>query len=1300
MEVIPYASFLFFIFMTLSLLTLNTGGCSSPMKNASICTYVNNIAFSPDIVFLQETNDLVENSPCWSLWTSYTPITAPGHVRGSGIVTLYKSGSINVIDSQVLFDSYILYVKVQIENQLFHLYNVLIPQDNKIALEAIGCLANDFVKHSDGDILLGGDFNSTLNPSLDRLCMPTEHRPKVADALKNVTQSNNLCDIWRRLHPFEKKFSWQRNNPHNIYGVSKARLDRFYIPFRSVSSTYSCIILPCSLSDHCAISLKVKLSSPRKQGSAFWHFNNALLEDSNFTSIITQFWTDWRNEKCNFPNISTWWDFGKCHVKSLSQMYGSKLANEKRETLIKLNKTIDALQSEPNLSDDTRNVLTEQRNELNSLISNQARGALVRSRFQLANEIDTSSSFFYNLEKSNSTAKTISHIRLSSGILTEDQSDIKAHVHDFYKNLYKSAPIDRNCFKTLFSNLPKLDSDESEQLDTTLTIEEVNTAVLQLGNNKSPGLDGLTSEFYRVFWPILKDDYLSVLNYAIHSGTLPHSFRRAVITLIPKKGDLADIANWRPVSLLNSDYKIFAKVLANRLKLCISEIVHKDQSYCIPGRTIYDNLNLIRDVISYSNNENIPLAILNLDQKKAFDNIDHEYLFCTMKAMGIGDFFISCTKLLYNNAEGLVKVCGSLTAPFAFDKGIRQGCPLSGILYSIAIEPFLHLLRQRLNTYSLELPCTDTYCSVSAYADDISIFVTSDKAFGIISDVYDVFKKSSAACLNYNKSKGLWVGCWTSRDDKPLGFQWNNEGLLFLGVYLGNSVKYTNQNWLKCKEKLSKTLSRWTSLSKSLSFKGKVLVANQLAASKIFHQLAILSPPQRTLNELQDMLINFIWSGKRHLIKKQTLYQESDKGGLGLACLQARILTFRLSFLQRFLSLSSHSAYEMCSYNLKKYKHFGFDFVLFLLDLDPKFYFSIPCYYSELLSAWRTSGARIEVSSLSLNHVLNIPLNYPHLAPCTAQGDMVFPARLFACGIKFIKQLLNLTNGAWLRADEFVLPSIMQRSSIRLLQLELSKLHGSLIELFPSFFSATGLRHRIPLIDLATHITSPFSIKIDNNDFFIMKAHCLYRLLNRLVNSLPSFMLTHWHKIGVLSSSTPITWTEIYRLPSSKRDGDIQYKLMHNAVPSLPVLHHLNSEISPLCVRCGERGTILHLFFFCKFLKPALDLLHHLISSLLPTVRVKFEHYWTLVSCARGRCREAVHLANYLIITLKSILYWLYRNSHSFDPLPPWKLRIKNRILLDYEFYKLQNNLDAFHKRWSHSDLLFSVEGNTLTWLI
>ena len=122
---------------------------------------------------------------------------------------------------------------------------------------------------------------------------------------------------------------------------------------------------------------------------------------------------------------------------------------------------------------------------------------------------------------------------------------------------------------------------------------------------------------------------------------------------------------------------------------------------------------VVENAINCCNFNDVPLAVVNLDQKKAFDNVDHGYLFNTMRAMGFGDAFVSYIKLLYNGAQSLVKVCSSLTAPVAFDKGIRQGCPLSGLLYSIAIEPFLNQLRNNLNNLSFLLPGTDNFVSVS-----------------------------------------------------------------------------------------------------------------------------------------------------------------------------------------------------------------------------------------------------------------------------------------------------------------------------------------------------------------------------------------------------------------------------------------------------------------------------------------------------------------------------------------------------------------------------------------------------------
>ena len=470
---------------------------------------------------------------------------------------------------------------------------------------------------------------------------------------------------------------------------------------------------------------------------------------------------------------------------------------------------------------------------------------------------------------------------MDSGEITQNISLIKNHVSNFYNSVYSKISTDDGARVNILNDLSRLDPLEAEDLERPLSLEELDTAVGQLSKDKTPGLDGLSGEFYQTFWPILKNYLISVLNYSLFTGSLPRSFGRAVITLLPKKGDLADIANWRPVSLLNNDYKILGRLLANRLKECIGSVVAEDQTYCVPGRSIHDNVSLIRDIIDYANENGVPLAVINLDQKKAFDNVDRGYLFDTMRAMGFGDRFLDYIKILYSGSESLVKICGSLTAPFSVEKGIRQGCPLSGLLYSIAIEPFLNRLRGEVGDAGFWMPGTDTSCSVSAYADDVSVFVSSERGFGAVGDTYDLFARASVARLNTRKTQGMWAGSWIGRSDRPLNFSWNDDGLSFLGVHLGNTKTYNDQNWKNCKTRLIETLASWSGISTSLSFKGRVLIANQLAASKTFHCMAVLTPPDDFLSELQQQLVDFVWSNKRHLLKKRIMYQRPDKGGGG-----------------------------------------------------------------------------------------------------------------------------------------------------------------------------------------------------------------------------------------------------------------------------------------------------------------------------------------------------------------------------------------------------------------------------------
>ncbi|CAM2098249.1 unnamed protein product [Caretta caretta] len=132
--------------------------------------------------------------------------------------------------------------------------------------------------------------------------------------------------------------------------------------------------------------------------------------------------------------------------------------------------------------------------------------------------------------------------------------------------------------------------------------------------------------------------------------------------LVAKKGDLRDLRNWHPVSLLSTDYKIVAKAISLRLGSVMADVIHPDQTYTVPGRSIFDNLFLVRDLLS-------------LDQEKAFDRVDHGYLLRTLQAFGFGPQFVSFIRVLYASAECLVRLNWTLTEPVNFGRGVRQGAP-------------------------------------------------------------------------------------------------------------------------------------------------------------------------------------------------------------------------------------------------------------------------------------------------------------------------------------------------------------------------------------------------------------------------------------------------------------------------------------------------------------------------------------------------------------------------------------------------------------------------------------------------
>ena len=155
-------------------------------------------------------------------------------------------------------------------------------------------------------------------------------------------------------------------------------------------------------------------------------------------------------------------------------------------------------------------------------------------------------------------------------------------------------------------NLPQLQATEISLCDENISPEEVARSLKELSNDKTPGSDGFSINFYKFFWPDIKFLLTDSFLYTFENGYLSNDQKRGIISLIPKEGkDLRSLRNWRPISLLNTDYKILTKLLSNRLQTVLPRLIHSDQMGYIKGRFIGQNVRTIKDLMHYTKISNL-----------------------------------------------------------------------------------------------------------------------------------------------------------------------------------------------------------------------------------------------------------------------------------------------------------------------------------------------------------------------------------------------------------------------------------------------------------------------------------------------------------------------------------------------------------------------------------------------------------------------------------------------------------------------------------------------------------------------
>ncbi|KAL9959075.1 hypothetical protein ACROYT_G036156 [Oculina patagonica] len=502
--------------------------------------------------------------------------------------------------------------------------NIYAPNNPSEQLEFIQELNNCIIDKLElTNLIVGGDWNCTLSKKDKKGGTPW--KPSLFSQLLLTTM---------------EIFGGVRHPNLNIYSyVSKAlnvksRLDFILIAKNLSKHVKSTGITTSIAPDHKTAFLCLSLPNNSPRGPGFWKFNNTLLKDDGYTFKIRDLIP--REKYASLKDKRLVWELIKMEIRDNTISFAKRKARVALKRELQISKRLEELENEICNSDnlaDIDNSLTEYdklKSEYQSIYEEKGRAAIFRSKCKWVEKGERPTKYFFNLEKQNYNRKTITELQTSDNVTIKEEVQILQQIEEFYEDLYSSKiTVTQEAFDEFIREIeiPELNNEEQETMEGIFTLEECKKILESFEDNKSPGKDGFTAEFYKHFFDLIGFDLVQSLNQAFEDGELSISQRRGVITLIPKEdSDLLDIQNWRPITLLNIDYKIASKALAKRIESVLPKLVHFDQTGFMKGRYIGENIRLISDVMEYTMSENKGGILVSLDFKKAFDTLEWQFM--------------------------------------------------------------------------------------------------------------------------------------------------------------------------------------------------------------------------------------------------------------------------------------------------------------------------------------------------------------------------------------------------------------------------------------------------------------------------------------------------------------------------------------------------------------------------------------------------------------------------------------------------------------------------------------------------
>ncbi|GKA81518.1 RNA-directed DNA polymerase, eukaryota [Tanacetum coccineum] len=795
---------------------------------------------------------------------------------------------------------------VSVSDNFIALYGTWIPTKSKVLMIVIYApqspalkrvlwdYISSLISRWNGETVIMGDFNEVRSVD-ERLGSTFNHSS--ARVFNNFISSSGLVEV--KMEGYS--FTWSLSS-----GKKMSKLDRFLVSegilllFPSITA----ICLDRHLSDHRPIILNEIRTD---YGPVPFRTYHSWFLIAGFDTMVENAWNSFSHSDSNslirFKKklqdlkkiIRTWIKDKKSHHNGV--------LNTIKEDLIRIDKNLDS----GVCSDETLSNRRDLMHRLHVLKQLEVNDFAQKAKIKWAVEGDENTKFFHGIINKRRSQLSIRGVFVDGDWRT-DPEEVKEVFKEHFATRFKQPVHDRLKLNISFPN--RLSNGQVEDLDRCVSRDEIRAAVWDCGENKSPGPDGYTFEFFRRYWNFIGPDFCSAVECFFSSGCFPKGSNASFIALIPKVMDAKFVTDFRPISLIGSVYKVVTKILANRLTTVISDLVSDSQSAFIANRQILDGPFILNELLSWCKRKKKQALIFKVDFAKAYDSVRWDYLLDVLHAFGFGPNWCKWIRGIFSSAMASILINGSPSSEFPFFCGLKQGDPLAPYLFILIMES-LHISFSRAVSDGF-FKGIDIQGSTSIshlfYADD-AVFIGEWSEANLVNlvRILKCFYLASGLKINLIKSQLLGVGVpryIVHQGASLVGCAVLQTPFKYLGISVGNQMSRKSA-WENTIQKLHSRLSKWK--VKTLSVGGRLTLLKSVLGSSPLYNMSIYKVPKGVLHDMESIRSKF-FNGADLSERKITwvawdrVLASKKNGGLGVSSFHALNRALLLKWVWRFIS--------------------------------------------------------------------------------------------------------------------------------------------------------------------------------------------------------------------------------------------------------------------------------------------------------------------------------------------------------------------------------------------------------------